>query len=303
MDHQPLVSVGIPTYNRPEGLRRTLKCITQQTYKNLEIIISDNNSSNSEVIKVLEEFRERDNRIKYFRQKENIGAAKNFNFVLKKATGIYFMWAADDDEWEEEFIKFCCSNIGDHSSIMTGYSTKFRAKGYEKINIIPYLNNSQTVFQNTFNFLQNIHSSLIYGVHKRNTIEYFLHDYFFDYYDCYFVTKQIIQGNFITFPEMILYHAGIDAEEYVVKPAKKKSGKLFEYHLFFLKTASLIRRSHMLNFREKIKLIHVLMNSIITFFCRYELPHRPFQVKIIKFISLGINLNYTLKTRLRTLFK
>ena len=38
IENQPLVSVGIPTYNRPEGLRQTLDCITFQTYKNLEII-------------------------------------------------------------------------------------------------------------------------------------------------------------------------------------------------------------------------------------------------------------------------
>ena len=46
---QPLVSVGIPTYNRPEGLRRTLECITKQTYKNLEIIVSNNCSSGPEI--------------------------------------------------------------------------------------------------------------------------------------------------------------------------------------------------------------------------------------------------------------
>ncbi|MBU4370171.1 glycosyltransferase [Patescibacteria group bacterium] len=47
-NNQQLVSVGIPTYNRPESLRRTLECITSQTYKNLEIIISDNCSPNQE---------------------------------------------------------------------------------------------------------------------------------------------------------------------------------------------------------------------------------------------------------------
>ncbi len=40
-EKQQLVSILIPTYNRPEGLRRALKCITGQTYKNLEIIVSD----------------------------------------------------------------------------------------------------------------------------------------------------------------------------------------------------------------------------------------------------------------------
>jgi glycosyltransferase involved in cell wall biosynthesis len=65
---QPFVSVGIPTYNRPEGLRRTLECITQQTYGNLEIIVSDNGSPGRETEVVVREFRDKDSRIQYFRQ-------------------------------------------------------------------------------------------------------------------------------------------------------------------------------------------------------------------------------------------
>ena len=100
----PLVTVGIPTYNRAEGLRRTLECITTQTYKNLEIIVSDNCSPGPETEAVVREFMARDNRIQYYRQEINRGPTVNFRFVLEKATGEYFMWAADDDEWESPFI-------------------------------------------------------------------------------------------------------------------------------------------------------------------------------------------------------
>lgn len=59
----PLVSVGIPTYNRPEGLRQTLECITRQTYKNLEIIVSDNCSLESETEAIVREFMAKDSHI------------------------------------------------------------------------------------------------------------------------------------------------------------------------------------------------------------------------------------------------
>ena len=49
----PLVSVGIPTYNRPKGLKRLLKQIQNQTYKNIEIIVSDNCSENEKKLKKL----------------------------------------------------------------------------------------------------------------------------------------------------------------------------------------------------------------------------------------------------------
>lgn len=83
MEQLPLVSVGIPTYNRPQGLRRTLECITGQTYTNIEIIISNNCSPDEEVENVAKEFMKRDDRITYYKQKENI-LGKNFPFFLKK---------------------------------------------------------------------------------------------------------------------------------------------------------------------------------------------------------------------------
>ena len=101
-----MVSVGIPCYNRPEGLRRTLECITGQTYTNLEIIVSDNCSPESEIEAIVCDFIKDDDRIHYYRQDENRGSSFNFKFVLEKATGKYFMWAADDDEWEPNFISF-----------------------------------------------------------------------------------------------------------------------------------------------------------------------------------------------------
>lgn len=104
---QPLVSVGIPTYNRPEGLKRTLECIVQQTYSNLEIIVSDNCSSNPEVEAVTREFMANDSRVQYIRQEKNVGQFFNFKAVLDQAQGDYFTWAADDDDRSSKFIESC----------------------------------------------------------------------------------------------------------------------------------------------------------------------------------------------------
>lgn len=100
----PLVTVGIPTYNRPSGLRKTLECITRQTYSNLQIIVSDNCSNNPEVLNILKEYTLSDKRVTYFVQARNISIVPNFQFLLNKAAGKYFMWAADDDQWDENFI-------------------------------------------------------------------------------------------------------------------------------------------------------------------------------------------------------
>lgn len=103
-DH-PLVSVGVPTYNRPDGLRMALQCLISQTYPNLEIIVSDNCSTGVEVEQLMHEVMMSETRIRYFRQNRNIGGIANFEFVLKEATGKYFIWVADDDLCESGFIE------------------------------------------------------------------------------------------------------------------------------------------------------------------------------------------------------
>jgi glycosyltransferase involved in cell wall biosynthesis len=102
---QPLVTIGIPTYNRLSGLKNALKCIREQTYSNLEIIVSDNCSSGDDVDQYMNMVTKADPRIRYFRQSHNIGVLANFKFLLNNATGKYFAWAADDDLFESRFVE------------------------------------------------------------------------------------------------------------------------------------------------------------------------------------------------------
>src|SRR5258708_7801685 len=99
----PLVSIGLPTYNGEKRIVSTLKSILNQNYPNLEVIISDNCSSdNTET--VCSELSKINQAVHYFRQKENIGIIPNFKFVLSKASGDFFMWIADDDSLEPDIL-------------------------------------------------------------------------------------------------------------------------------------------------------------------------------------------------------
>ena len=104
---EPMVSIGLPTYNRPAGLRKALEWILQQTYPNLEILVSDNCSTNTEVQKITTEFAARDNRIRVFRQNENIGLENNFNYVYAQSLAPYFIWMSDDDFFDANYISDC----------------------------------------------------------------------------------------------------------------------------------------------------------------------------------------------------
>ena len=114
-NHTPLVSVGIPTYNRAESLKKTITSVINQTYSNLEIIISDNASTDS-TQQVCEEFCQLDPRITYIRQPKNFGAGNNFRFVLEKAQGEYFMWLGDDDWIDDNYIAQCLNFISKNIS-------------------------------------------------------------------------------------------------------------------------------------------------------------------------------------------
>lgn len=99
------ITVGVASYNRPELLRRAIQSAVSQTYKNLEILISDNGSTNPEVRKVIEEFSRSDTRIRCILHPVNQGMFFNFRSVLEEARGKYFVWLADDDYWCPEYLE------------------------------------------------------------------------------------------------------------------------------------------------------------------------------------------------------
>ena len=103
-DQFPLVSVGLPTFNRAKSVDRAINSILSQTYPHLEFLISDN-ASTDETEAIIRTYMENEPRICYFRQRENMGLTRNFEFVLQKARGKYFIWISDDDELVPEAIE------------------------------------------------------------------------------------------------------------------------------------------------------------------------------------------------------
>ena len=85
----PLVTIGIPTYNRADGyLRETLESALAQSYPNLEILVADNCSTDNTKL-VVESYK--DKRVRYFRHETGLIPNDNFNFCLSQARGYYFL--------------------------------------------------------------------------------------------------------------------------------------------------------------------------------------------------------------------
>jgi len=111
---RPAVSIGMPVFNGEKYIRDALDSLLAQTFKNFELIISDN-ASTDRTEQICREYTARDARIRYVRQPENIGACGNFHFVLNEAVGEYFMWAACDDYWKPDFITHALTAMNDES--------------------------------------------------------------------------------------------------------------------------------------------------------------------------------------------
>lgn len=105
-DIYPKVLIIITTYNRPGYLQEALKSAMNQTYKNLEIVISDD-STNDDTEKIIGKYLEQDSRVKYYRQK---GFSGRDNFIwclryVKQTDAEYINWLMDDDVIYENKIE------------------------------------------------------------------------------------------------------------------------------------------------------------------------------------------------------
>ena len=103
-NNNPLLSIGMPVYNSIGTIEKSIESLIKQTFTSFELIISDNCSSDG-TYELLQKIASTDLRIKLIRQPHNIGASRNFEFLLFKSTGKYFMWAAADDFWLSDFAQ------------------------------------------------------------------------------------------------------------------------------------------------------------------------------------------------------
>jgi glycosyltransferase involved in cell wall biosynthesis len=119
------VSIVIPTYNRAELLKDTLRSALAQNYADLEIIVSDN-ASTDHTSQAMAEFLS-DSRVKYFKNKTNIGMVPNWHkAVFERATGDWFLLLSDDDILtNSQFISRAVELINSDKDIKVVYSNAY----------------------------------------------------------------------------------------------------------------------------------------------------------------------------------
>jgi glycosyltransferase involved in cell wall biosynthesis len=137
----PVVSVIMPSYNHEKFIPEAIESVLGQTFRDLELIIIDDRSRDNSQ-QIIDEFAQKDNRIKKIFHRENLGIAKTINEGIKNSTGKYIALIASDDMWiyeklekqlkiieaDENLVVWCNSAIIDSNSNLTGEITSEKYK-------------------------------------------------------------------------------------------------------------------------------------------------------------------------------
>ena len=102
MQKEPLISVVIPTYNRANTILQSVNSVLNQTYKNIELIVVDD-CSTDDTEKIIAGIQ--DSRVKFYRLEKNSGACAARNLGIEKASGKYIAFNDSDDKWLPEKLE------------------------------------------------------------------------------------------------------------------------------------------------------------------------------------------------------
>lgn len=121
MNDVPRLSIGLPVYNGEEYLAESIDALLSQSYRDFELIISDNASTDG-TAQICRRYQAQDPRIRYIRLPVNIGAAPNHNFVFQQSRGELFKWASHDDLYGRDLLRRCIEALDDHPHVVLAHS-------------------------------------------------------------------------------------------------------------------------------------------------------------------------------------
>lgn len=111
MINYPLISIAIATYNGEKYLKEQLDSIYAQTYKNIEVVVTDD-CSTDKTVEILDKYA-KTHGLKYFVNEKNLGFVKNFEKAMTLCKGKFVALADQDDIWEKNKIQILYGHIGD----------------------------------------------------------------------------------------------------------------------------------------------------------------------------------------------
>ena len=242
-------------HNGEKFLKKSVKSVLDQSYKNWELIFWDNKSTDNSK-KIIKNFK--DNRIKYFYSKHFFTLYKSRNLAIKKARGKYISFLDTDDLWKKTYLKQFIKKIKkDNCDIVCcKYDVLFHSKKFTKIiekKILPEILSTQLLLNK---YIIGINAIMI----KKNI--------FLKYK---FNEKYNVIGDFDLFVRLSSF-----------------------YNIFYLNTSLAIYRSHGDNFSNKYLNLYINeLSNWLTNYRKYE--NNEYDLKKMKLLIFKLKLKYLMK--------
>jgi glycosyltransferase involved in cell wall biosynthesis len=267
----PLVSIGVPVFNGEKSLAQALDALIKQDYNNLEIIISDNGSTDR-TSQICEEFLKKDSRVKYYRSSENFGSNWNFNRVSDLSSGKYFMWAAHDDLRDLSFVRACVEKLEQFpEAVLCHTHTKLFIENRKEKLCVAHLDSFVGVtglVERYRETLKHFPAVAIYGVYRSAALK---KTHMFERAiatDLAFIQELSIYGSFVQVSEILFTYIGREKWNTVHEDYKDFSGKdlkpwwYLPFVVLFLDHWSRVARAE-LTFGLKLRLWSLLIDHEI----------------------------------------
>lgn len=224
-----LVTIGVPVYNGEVLFARTLDSLLGQSYDALDIVISDNASTDATAA-ICEDYGRRDARIRYFRQPANLGAPANWNFVAQQARGAYFKWASASDLCHPDMVARCVRVLDEQPDVALCYGrTVFiddedRAMGEAVADFAVLEQRPADRFRRICHELRlnNAQSGLIRSESLRRTHL----DRRYPHGDKVLMAELALQGKFVLLDDVLLFRRG-DAAHFTGKRSAQDMVQMF----------------------------------------------------------------------------
>jgi glycosyltransferase involved in cell wall biosynthesis len=207
----PSVSIGLAVRNGEKYLCQALDTLIAQNYIDFELLVSDN-ASTDRTQEICQQYSAKDHRIRYLRNKDDIGAIENFNLVFNRSRGRYFMWAGHDDYRSPEYIRTCVEALTASDKIVLAgtYCDCIDDQG----NLVLLDKSMSTVGMDAphrfMRYKQSLHDynkhrgGIFYGLYRTDTLHYAMPLQKVITTDQDMMLRLCFLGEFVTVPERLL---------------------------------------------------------------------------------------------------
>lgn len=203
----PRLTVGLPVYNGERFLAQALDDLLAQTVTDLEVVISDNASTDATPA-IARAYAARDPRVRYLRQDHNLGAAGNHDAVLAAARGRYFAWGSDDDRYAPTLYERCLAALeADPGLVLAHAHAAFIGEDGSVVAPAPYLldTSSPDPAQRLRSLLHGSGGNDFYGVARTEVFREIGPLGSFHNADRVHVTAFALRGRFHQVPEVLYF--------------------------------------------------------------------------------------------------